>query len=732
VASTDDKQQAQARKQSNLALAFKLAGLDAERRRAMEVFYTFCRIADDIVDEGGSDEAKNEALDMWRATIRGYYGVDGGTPPHDDITREMAEVVRKYEMPMAPLLAIIDGCAMDIGGQRVYANAAELHRYCYGVASAVGLGSIKIFGCKSPVSEEFAVALGYALQFTNILRDVVEDYHELGRIYLPRDEMEAFGVKPEDLADPSKNPNCKRLFHLQYFRAKHYFNKARRLVASEDRMALKAAFVMGAFYEEILEKTKESNFQITRQRYRLSKWQKAKLLRRALRDLKKPMPPVARPLRVAVVGGGIAGISAAMEATLSGHIATIYESRPMLGGRASSFRHPATGVEIDYGHHAMFGCYRSFLRLVDILGIREKLDFAGRLDVPYCSPGFRKSRLKAGTTAPFHLLKALLGFSELSLTDRWAVIRFGLALQMGGRPNAGETASAWLVRLGQTKGAIRALWEPFCVAALNEPLEVADAALLEATARRTLFGDVEDSAILTSKVGLSALFTPEVDVYLRALDSAQAPGGGVRQARVASFDFSGDSVKGMKLSDGTEVRADAYILAAQWKSTASLLPEDSEISVSAKQIQGRPILNLHLFVDRRIMETPLTGLLDSPLQWVFDRTKPDASDGLYHYAITMSCPGDWMKLSTEELVSNTCRELEKFFPEAKDMSVKHVFPLKCFDATFSARPETTPLRPDVVTPWKNLVLAGDWVATGLPATIEGAAQSGQMAVQALG
>lgn len=726
MASTDDQSQAQARRQSNLAFAFKIAGLDADRRRAMEIFYTFCRVADDIVDEEKTDEEKTSALDQWRASVRGFFAAPGGTPPHDQLAEEMAGIVRRYQIPMAPLLAILDGCAMDIG-THVYSDAAELHRYCYGVACAVGLASIRIFGCTSPRSEEFAVALGYALQFTNILRDLVEDYHELGRIYLPRDEMAAFGVAPEDLAAPAGNPCCRRLFQLQYFRAKHYFNKARRLVTAEDRDALKAAFVMGAFYEAILEKIKAHNFQLTPQRIRLSKWQKLLLLRRTLREGKRPFTPPNPPRHVRVIGGGIAGISAAIATAQAGHTVELHEGKPSLGGRAGSFFLRAADTTIDHGHHALFGCYAAFFLLADTLGLNEKLAHADRLDVPYRTSGRKSSRLRAGKIPLLHLLPALLGFSEISWRDRLAILRFGIALRLGNRPRPAETAAAWLARLGQTPGAIRALWEPFCVAALNLPLAEADAALFFATIRRTLFGGVRDSAIVTSRVPLGELFSPEAEIFLRAV------GGQLHlrsQVREVLREENPSRATAIRLADGSILPADAVILATPWKTAARLLPA-SDPAKRCGEISGEPILNIHLFSRKKISPEPLFGLLDSPWQWIFDVTKSGAPSGIFHYALTMSCPGEWMKKSAEEIIQMTRAELEKIFPETAPLDLAHAQVCKCPDATFSARPATAALRPSTHTATPNLFLAGDWIATGLPATIEGAAQSGQMAAAAL-
>jgi squalene-associated FAD-dependent desaturase len=696
----------------------------------MEIFYTFCRVADDIVDEPGDAESKQHALGAWRDIIHGYYAPDSADSDSQQggaLAGEMAAVVREYTIPQEPLLAILDGCAMDIT-PREYANGAELHQYCYGVASAVGLASIRIFGCRHPLSEDFAVAMGYALQFTNILRDVVEDYHELGRIYLPRDEMAAFGVEPAHLAAPAENPACRALFHVQYFRAKHYFNKARLLVAQEDCQALRAAFVMGAFYEAILEKIKASGFRLTRKRIRLSRWEKVKLLRSTLVPLHREgrgkvrrnenddkASLVLRPKQIAVFGAGVAGIAAAAEVALAGHTVDLFESRREIGGR-SGLLSLKDSAPMDNGHHAMFGCYSAFLRLVETLGVRGKLDEAACLNLPWRLPGGRAACLAAWLLpAPFHLIGALIGFSVLSWKDRWAILRLGLAMRAGKTPRADETAATWLARYGQTSGAIHALWEPFCIAALNEPLATGSASLLHETLRRTLFGRVRDSAVIRSRKPLGQLFVPEAALCLKAV------GGALHlQARAAALDFQEGTVSAVQLADGTRVQADAYILAIPWHEAARLVPS------MEKAPPGRPILSVHHFTSTPLMLAPLCGLLDSPVQWVFHE---GASGGTQHYSLTLSCPGEWMVLGTAEIVSRTCEELARFFPESREVPFVKSVVCKYPGATFPATPEVAARRPGSRTAWGNLFFAGDWVATGLPATIESAARSGQDAAK---
>jgi squalene-associated FAD-dependent desaturase len=517
---------------------------------------------------------------------------------------------------------------------------------------------------------------------------------------------------------------------------------------------------MGAFYEEILEKIKTHGFRLTRERIRLSKWEKFLALRLVLAQRAPGVAAVPLPpRRLLVIGAGVAGIAAAAEATLNGDTVTLLDARPAPGGRAGCIPGVAGGPEVDCGHHAMFGCYRAFLQLAETLGVREKLTEAPRLDIPYRSPGGRTSRLRAALLpAPLHLAGALAGFAELSLGDRFSISRFALALRLGSaRPLPGETAAAWLARNGQTPGAVRALWEPFCVAALNEPLAAGCATLLETTLRRTLFGAAGDSAILSATDALGRLFDPELALYLGAV------GGELRlKTRAQALLFAGSGTAadagsggsiatGVVLADGSTLAADAVICAVPWAELPRLLPPGDPLAAQAAQLSGNPILNIHLFTKSPLMPESFAALLDSPVQWVFregDGAGSAAADGaatagnagkrgvdasagarLHHYALTLSCPGDWMNLPNAEILLRAKTELLRFFPDAQNVDIADARVCKYPAATFSAVPGAEAFRPGARTHWQNVFLAGDWTATGLPATLESAAQSGQAAAQ---
>ncbi len=716
----------EARRQSNLAFSF--LSLQPEERAAMSVFYDFCRQVDDISDDPATPAAaKTAALNAWRTDLD---AIANGRTPAQPLARELAPVVARFGVVVKDLHEIVAGVAHDIA-PRTYANFEELRQYCYGVASAVGLVSIKIFGCRDARCPEFAENLGYALQLTNILRDVVEDKRLYGRIYLPQDEMTACGVSASDLEEPNAQPACARLFRLQYFRAKHYFHKARRLLPEADRPRLQAALIMAAFYEDILEKIAAGNFQLTEQRVRLSKFRKFQLVARTLGARRRTGQRLAQPGRVAVFGAGVAGLTAAMQLAEQGFAVDVYEAKTFPGGRASSLRDAPSGLTLDNGQHIVMGCYHGFLRLLDRLGTRDRLAEAAGLAVDYVEPGGKRSRMQAGELpAPLHLLTALLGFGALNVEDRTAILKLGLFMRWGWRPNANQTAAAWLEENGQTPGAIRALWEPFCIAALNEPLATASARLLHETLRRSLFGKRGDSAIFFSRVGLSDLFRPEAERFLAATGGSLHYG-----TQLSQLNFAGGKVVSAETSRGETIAADYFISALPWMALRAVLPEDAPLRTQLQELKPAGILNIHLLCDRPLFDVPFAGLLDSPFHWVFDRSDhlPTERQGKeFLYAVTMSAAGEtWLNRKSDEILAALRTELARFFPAVSEAKFSRELVIKTKDATFAATPAAEGFRPGPRTPWKNFFLAGDWTDTGLPATLEGAALSGEAAARTI-
>ena len=259
-------------KRSRSNLAFALACLPKRRRQDMYVFYAFCRVVDDIADdEGWTTPQRHTALQRWRLVVRGE------AADLEPFEADLLGLMGRYQIPAQEMLEIIDGVAMDIEPRR-YAHWEDLRIYCYRVASCVGLVSIRIFGCKDPKSRDYAINLGYALQLTNILRDLRGDWENGQRIYLPAEDMAAAGYTVEDLAAHRYEAAFTKLMQQQIARARAYYQLAQQSLTKADRRPLLAAEAMRRIYSETLDLLEKDNFHVFEQRYRLSNLRKARLV----------------------------------------------------------------------------------------------------------------------------------------------------------------------------------------------------------------------------------------------------------------------------------------------------------------------------------------------------------------------------------------------------------------------------------------------------------------------
>jgi 15-cis-phytoene synthase len=259
-------------RKSRSNLAFALATLPAQRRRDMIHFYAFCRVVDDLADDTDTPvEEKRAALATWRHAV-----LHGGEGVQDEVMTETVALPARYGFPKEHLAEIIDGVAADLDQDR-YATFQDLLGYCYKVASVVGLASMKIFGAQQEQTRQYAVQLGYALQLTNIIRDVGEDAR-IGRIYLPQEDLQKFHVSEEDLLTGRSSPNFIRMMEFQYARAEDYYRKAEAALPAADKPVMIAARMMGQLYRQILHKLKAERYPVFEKRMKLSKLSKAWLL----------------------------------------------------------------------------------------------------------------------------------------------------------------------------------------------------------------------------------------------------------------------------------------------------------------------------------------------------------------------------------------------------------------------------------------------------------------------
>ncbi|MFC7339568.1 phytoene/squalene synthase family protein [Haloferula chungangensis] len=251
---------------SNLAFALRI--LPKERRDDAVIFYAFCRVIDDLADDLGVPvEQREKGLMEWRE------GLEEGFPNGDALQLDVLAMQQRRQIPTELLVAIVDGCRMDLRPQR-FETWDELSGYTWKVACAVGLIAMRIFGGEVPGCEKYAVALGHALQITNILRDVREDFDNGGRIYLPIEDLRKFGYSEGDLAGKVQDERFFKLMNYEADRAEGFYREAEASLQNVDRKAMVAAEVMREIYQTLLGKMRRDGFRVHEQRYRLSKARK--------------------------------------------------------------------------------------------------------------------------------------------------------------------------------------------------------------------------------------------------------------------------------------------------------------------------------------------------------------------------------------------------------------------------------------------------------------------------
>jgi zeta-carotene desaturase len=429
-----------------------------------------------------------------------------------------------------------------------------------------------------------------------------------------------------------------------------------------------------------------------------------------------------------VIGGGVAGIAAAVSLARAGLRPTLIESRPYLGGRVRSFIHAGTGDEIDNGQHLLMGCYEATFSLLDLLGTRHLVELQPELTVEFREPGGTRSLLKS--PLPFdrffssaNIAAAMMRLDGLTRRERLMLMRVALDVKLA-RARPAETVTAYLARLGQSRAAQERLWHPIVIATLNTAPEIASAELFRTVMRRAFLGGPIASRLALPRVGLSQLFEPAVRFIT-------GRGGQVLLgAPATTLSREGNGLR-LDLKDREPIAASTMISALPSHALRSLLVRGgaaAHLPASTERITYSPIVSLYLWYDRSPESLPrFAALLGTRTQWIFNRraitgTASERFPGLI--ACTISAAASEAATGGDEIVRIADAELRSVFPELRDAVLLDAQAIKEKQATFTATPEIEALRPGVRTSLEGLVLAGDWTNTGLPATIEGAAWSG--------
>ena len=436
---------------------------------------------------------------------------------------------------------------------------------------------------------------------------------------------------------------------------------------------------------------------------------------------------------ILVIGGGFAGLAASVALAESGRRVRLLEQKPHLGGRARSFLDSTTGCTVDNGQHIFMGCYHATKRFLSTIGTLDRVRFQERLTVHFLDRDGRLSRLECSDLpSPWHMLFGVLHSGSFTFRHKLEVLRLGIALQQRSATQDGPkglSVREWLTGLGQSERLQRNFWDLLCIAALNEDPEIANAALFERVLRLALFTSPADSRLGIARVGLSEVYVDAAADFIRAKGGRVECGCGVSGLLVCQ-----GHCRGVLLSTGEQVEAESVVSAVPCFQLASLLPGEllrrEPFFAALIFLRPAPIISINLWFDRPITDLDFAGLRGATAQWLFNRGKiADRRDGY----VTLVLSGAYRQIakSKDELLATALRELGDFFPEAGQAHLLHSLVIKERFATFSPTCEAEELRPAARTPVRGLFLAGDWTATGLPATIEGAVQSGYAAAQAM-
>ncbi len=706
--------------------------LPARKRNALSAVYAFMRHADDISDDLTVPvEQRREKLDEWMNAFR---RVAAGERTDDPVLLALADTQKTFNIPSDLLEKLVYGTAMDLqtgaSGTLHYETFDQLYDYCYHVASVVGLVCIRIFGYRDPRAEELAEKTGIAFQLTNILRDVKED-SQMGRVYLPCEDFRKFGLDAGALNNGTAATAMRPLLEFEADRARKFYHAADDLLPLIDDDSQPALWTLVEIYRRLLKRIAAQNYDVFSQRVQLSSAEKVGILAKGLRAPPyMSAPNQMQAPRVAVIGGGLAGISAGCALADAGYHVELFERRPYLGGRASSYELPGTGEVVDNCQHVLLGCCTNLIDFYHRLGVEDQIRWYD--EITFILPGGKSSILKPNALpAPFHSSASFWASSVLDFNDKLAISRALLALMPALPSDNGESFESWLTQHGQTKHAIDRFWAPVLVSALNDDLDRISLPYAALVFRDSFLKSAE-----AGRMGVPAV--PLSQLYGHAASYIEARGGRVHlRASVDSIQANADAIR--ICAGGDDLAVDYAVLATPFNTVEKLLPDVPEMAPLREQaghFGSSPITGIHLWFDREITPLEHAVLLERTIQWMFQKskilnTRRESGEQGSYLELVVSSSKSLVDKPRQEIIDLAVRELAEFFPAVRDAKLTKATVVKEVHATFSPAPGSDAYRPSHTSPWPRLFLAGDWTATGWPSTMEGAVRSGYGAAEAL-
>lgn len=448
---------------------------------------------------------------------------------------------------------------------------------------------------------------------------------------------------------------------------------------------------------------------------------------------------------VAVAGGGLSGLAAACALSDIGFRVTLFEKRPFLGGRASSYEHPGTGEIIDNCQHVLFRVCTNLVEFYERIGVADQIRWYD--EMTFIEPGGRMSRMQSSfLPAPLHTAPSFFNFHFLGAADKIAIARALTPLTLSIQRDNGESFAQWLERHGQTNVAVERFWKPILISALSEDLDRISVSAAAQVVRESM------KSPAARQMGVPAI--PLTDLYNRAGDYIRAHRGELQFRKpIAGFTADSTRIQVITKTGDTPPLADVarrgnnengfdYLtLALPFDALERVLPETPESAPIREQIshfENSPITGIHLWFDRQISDLDHAVLLDRTIQWMFHksrlqpmRSKNGGDAGGSYIELVVSSSKSLIDKSRNEIVDLALAEVREFFPAARSANLVKATVIKEVNATYSPRPGIDAHRPGPITAWPRVFLAGDWTRTGWPATMEGAVRSGYLAAEAL-
>ncbi len=475
------------------------------------------------------------------------------------------------------------------------------------------------------------------------------------------------------------------------------------------------------------------------------------------------MPSPQSQTTVAIAGGGLAGLAAACALSDLGFRVTVFEKRPFLGGRASSYEHPGTGEVVDNCQHVLFRLCTNLIEFYERIGVADQIRWFDQMN--FIEPGGRVSVMKSSSLpAPLHTAPSFWNFHFLSAADKLSVSRALIPITLRKLRDDGRSFQQWLDEHHQSSTAVARFWHPILVSALSEEL---DRISISAAAQV-----VRESMKSPEARQMGVPMIPLTDLYNAAGAYVRARGGALHFRTSVEYLTSNLERVTVRTIDRSLERPstvpdlfDYFVSALPFDALDRILL-DTEGSASLREqishFENSPITGIHLWFDREISDLDHAVLLDRTIQWMFHKSRlqpmrsqnkatpvaatvggteergaansGDASNGANsgsYIELVVSSSKTLIEKSRPEIVHLALAEVREFFPAARGAKLLKSTVIKEVNATYSPRPGIDAHRPSARTPWPRIFLAGDWTATGWPATMEGAVRSGYLAAEAL-